>query len=67
MEVIPWMVSRFLNVSRSWLPQLSPGDIHYFGQIPALNDCIYRNMYQTWYLALHDVDELILPQTVSRY
>lgn len=67
MEVIPWMVSRFLSVSRSWLPQLSPGDIHYFGQIPALNDCVYRYMYQTRYLALHDVDELIVPQTVSRY
>uniref|UniRef100_A0A3Q3WUX7 Glycosyltransferase family 92 protein n=1 Tax=Mola mola TaxID=94237 RepID=A0A3Q3WUX7_MOLML len=60
-EVIPWSIPRLLKVSRSWLPSLSPGDIHYFGQMPALNDCIYRYMYQTRYLALHDVDELILP------
>uniref|UniRef100_A0A3Q3W917 Glycosyltransferase family 92 protein n=1 Tax=Mola mola TaxID=94237 RepID=A0A3Q3W917_MOLML len=65
LEVIPWSIPRLLKVSRSWLPSLSPGDIHYFGQMPALNDCIYRYMYQTRYLALHDVDELILPQSLS--
>ncbi|KAM3615953.1 uncharacterized protein V6R79_010167 [Siganus canaliculatus] len=66
-EVIPWSLSRFMKVSRSWLPDLSPGDIHYFGQIPALNDCVYRYMYQSRYVALHDMDELILPQTVDSW
>nr|XP_046244256.1 uncharacterized protein LOC124058765 [Scatophagus argus] len=66
-EVIPWPMTRFLHVSRSWLPQYDPGDIHYFGQIPALNDCLYRYMYQSRYIALQDVDELILPQSANSW
>ncbi|KAM9358991.1 uncharacterized protein ABDE67_002134 isoform 2-T2 [Symphorus nematophorus] len=66
-EVIPWSVSRFVNVSRSWLPEHGPGDLHYFGQIPALNDCLYRYMYRSRYIALHDMDELILPQSVNSW
>uniref|UniRef100_A0A8C2ZQ49 Glycosyltransferase family 92 protein n=1 Tax=Cyclopterus lumpus TaxID=8103 RepID=A0A8C2ZQ49_CYCLU len=63
-EVIPWSLSRFLKVSRGWLPSHGPGDLHYFGQIPALNDCVYRHMYQSRYVALHDMDELILTQSL---
>ncbi|XP_041654549.1 galactan beta-1,4-galactosyltransferase GALS1 [Cheilinus undulatus] len=66
-EVIPWLMTKYLNVSRSWRPDLSPGDIQYFGQIPALNDCVYRYMYESRYVALHDVDELILPQSVNSW
>ncbi|KAM3615472.1 uncharacterized protein V6R79_002812 [Siganus canaliculatus] len=66
-EVIPWSLSRFLKLSRGFLPEHDPGDIHYFGQIPALNDCLYRYMYQTKYMALHDIDELILPQSVNSW
>ncbi|XP_024133187.1 uncharacterized protein LOC112149611 isoform X1 [Oryzias melastigma] len=66
-EVIPWSLSKYLNVSRGWLPKQGPGELHYFGQIPALNDCLYRYMYRTKYLALHDVDELILPQSVNSW
>uniref|UniRef100_A0A667XLM3 Glycosyltransferase family 92 protein n=1 Tax=Myripristis murdjan TaxID=586833 RepID=A0A667XLM3_9TELE len=61
-EVIPWSMSKHLNVSKSWRPEKDPGDLHYYGQIPALNDCVYRYMYQSRYVAMHDVDELILPQ-----
>ncbi|XP_039454198.1 uncharacterized protein LOC116321812 isoform X2 [Oreochromis aureus] len=66
-EVIPWSLSRYVNVSRSWLPSHGPGELHYFGQIPALNDCLYRYMYQSRYVALHDIDELILPQNVTSW
>ncbi|XP_059187331.1 uncharacterized protein LOC131970084 [Centropristis striata] len=66
-EVIPWSMSRYLNVSRGWLPYHGPGDLHYFGQIPALNDCMYRYMYRSRYLAQHDIDELILPQAVNTW
>uniref|UniRef100_A0A3B3TNQ9 Glycosyltransferase family 92 protein n=1 Tax=Poecilia latipinna TaxID=48699 RepID=A0A3B3TNQ9_9TELE len=62
-EVIPWSLSKYLNVSRRARPSQSPGDLHYFGQIPALNDCLYRSMYRSRYVALHDLDELILPHT----
>ncbi|XP_008425050.1 uncharacterized protein LOC103475304 [Poecilia reticulata] len=66
-EVIPWSLSKYLNVSRRARPSQSPGDLHYFGQIPALNDCLYRSMYRSRYVALHDPDELILPQTVDSW
>ncbi|XP_028275145.1 uncharacterized protein LOC114444619 [Parambassis ranga] len=66
-EVIPWSLSRYLNVSRSFVPSLGPGDLHYFGQIAALNDCLYRYMYRSRYVALQDMDELILPQSVSSW
>ncbi|KAF3688148.1 Beta-1,4-galactosyltransferase galt-1 [Channa argus] len=66
-EVIPWSWSRFLKVSRGFMPSLDPGDLHYYGQIPALNDCVYRYMYKSRYVALHDIDELILPQSVNSW
>ncbi|XP_029923701.1 uncharacterized protein LOC115370702 [Myripristis murdjan] len=66
-EVIPWSMADYLNVSRGFEPQRDPGDLHYYGQIPALNDCVYRYMYRSKYVALHDMDELILPQTVDSW
>uniref|UniRef100_A0A087XJ73 Glycosyltransferase family 92 protein n=1 Tax=Poecilia formosa TaxID=48698 RepID=A0A087XJ73_POEFO len=66
-EVVPWSLSKYLKVSRRAKPDQDPGDIHYFGQIPALNDCLYRFMYRSKYVALHDPDELILPQTVDSW
>ncbi|KAA8579374.1 hypothetical protein FQN60_016804, partial [Etheostoma spectabile] len=44
-EVIPWTISRFVNVSRGWLPEHGPGELHYLGQIPALSDCVYRYIW----------------------
>ncbi|KAJ8369347.1 hypothetical protein SKAU_G00093750 [Synaphobranchus kaupii] len=64
-EVVPWPVTSFINVSPGWRKSHSPGDLHYYGQIPALNDCLYRYMYRTKYVALHDIDELILPLQVE--
>nr|XP_015806285.2 uncharacterized protein LOC107379850 [Nothobranchius furzeri] len=66
-EVIPWSLSKYLTVSRKADPNKSPGDLHYFGQIAALNDFLYRYRYRSRYVALHDVDELILPQSVDRW
>ncbi|PWA25569.1 hypothetical protein CCH79_00019659 [Gambusia affinis] len=66
-EVVPWSLSEYLKVSRRAKPSQDPGDIHYFGQIPALNDCLYRSMYRSKYVALHDPDELILPQMVDSW
>ncbi|CAK6984038.1 uncharacterized protein LOC128359976 [Scomber scombrus] len=66
-EVISWTISKHLKPSHSWKPEYDPGDIHYFGQIPALTDCVYRYMYQSRYVSLQDTDELILPQSVNRW
>uniref|UniRef100_A0A8C6NX16 Glycosyltransferase family 92 protein n=1 Tax=Nothobranchius furzeri TaxID=105023 RepID=A0A8C6NX16_NOTFU len=64
-EEVPWSLSEFLSVSDYWSPEHNPGVLHYFGQIPALNDCLYRHMYQAKYVAMHDIDELILPHWVD--
>lgn len=66
-EVIPWSLAKYLKVSRGFLPKEDPGDIHYFGQMPALNDCLYRYMYQSRYISFQDPDELILPQSVDSW
>ncbi|XP_040298412.1 beta-1,4-galactosyltransferase galt-1-like isoform X1 [Bufo bufo] len=60
-ELIPWPITSFINVSKGWHYPDHPGDLHYFGQTAALNDCIYRNMYRSKYIALNDIDELIIP------
>ncbi|XP_064164766.1 uncharacterized protein LOC135239758 [Anguilla rostrata] len=62
LEVVPWEVDRYLRVSNSWKPSLGPGDLHYHGQIAALNDCLYRNMEASAYVALVDIDEVIVPR-----
>ncbi|XP_026988877.2 uncharacterized protein LOC113634363 isoform X2 [Tachysurus fulvidraco] len=66
-ELIPWSVSSYINVSRGWKKQVSPGELHYFGQIAALNDCLYRYMYKSHYVALQDLDEFILPLNLNNW
>ncbi|XP_028664521.1 uncharacterized protein LOC114656991 [Erpetoichthys calabaricus] len=61
LEVIPWPISHFLNPSFGWRFEEHGGDIHYFGQLTTLNDCIYRNMYKSRFLLLNDIDEIIAP------
>ncbi|XP_076138948.1 uncharacterized protein LOC143122048 [Alosa pseudoharengus] len=66
-EIIPWPITQYIKVSRGWQPSVSPGDLHYFGQIAALNDCVYRFMYQTQYVVLQDLDEVIVPVMVNSW
>lgn len=35
--------------------------LHYFGQTLIMHDCLHRNMHRVKYLALVDLDELIVP------
>ncbi|XP_054853234.1 beta-1,4-galactosyltransferase galt-1-like [Eublepharis macularius] len=60
-EIIPWPIDSYLKVSSYWHHSMDPKDIGYYGQITALNDCVYRNMYKSKYVLLNDVDEIILP------
>ncbi|XP_060106697.1 beta-1,4-galactosyltransferase galt-1-like [Heteronotia binoei] len=60
-EIIPWPIDSYLMVASRWHYSVDPKDLGYYGQITALNDCIYRNMYRSRYLLLNDVDEIILP------
>ncbi|KAI5098429.1 hypothetical protein C0J45_12156, partial [Silurus meridionalis] len=66
-EIIPWTIGSYINVSRGWQKSVSPGELHYFGQIAALNDCVYRYMYQSHYVALQDLDETILPMNLKNW
>ncbi|XP_067275563.1 uncharacterized protein si:zfos-464b6.2 isoform X2 [Pseudorasbora parva] len=66
-EIIPWTIKKHISVSNGWRKDLSAGQLHYYGQIPALNDCVHRYMYQSHYVALHDLDELILPLKVKTW
>ena len=36
--------------------------LHYYGELRAINDCLYRNMYRSSYLVFQDLDEMIVPR-----
>ncbi|XP_060106601.1 uncharacterized protein LOC132580012 [Heteronotia binoei] len=60
-EIIPWPIDSYLDTSSHWHHAADPKDIGYYGQITALNDCVYRNMYRSKYVLMNDIDEIILP------
>ncbi|XP_063172200.1 uncharacterized protein LOC134506098 [Candoia aspera] len=60
-EIIPWPIHLYLKVSSYWHHSMDEKDIGYYGQITALNDCVYHNMYRSKYVVLIDADEVILP------
>ncbi|XP_053390586.1 beta-1,4-galactosyltransferase galt-1-like [Mercenaria mercenaria] len=37
-------------------------NLHYYGQLAAINDCLYRNRGLSLYTAAFDIDEYIIPQ-----
>ncbi|KAF1374675.1 hypothetical protein PFLUV_G00231560 [Perca fluviatilis] len=54
-------IDHHLKPSRGWLFSESGGDVHYFGQLTTLNECIYRSMDRSRYVLLNDIDEIIMP------
>ncbi|KAI3367570.1 hypothetical protein L3Q82_026417 [Scortum barcoo] len=60
-EIVPWPIDQYLNPSSGWLFSLNGGDLHYFGQLTTLNECIYRSMERSRYVLLNDIDEIIMP------
>ncbi|KAG8554984.1 hypothetical protein GDO81_003960 [Engystomops pustulosus] len=63
LEVVDWPIQRYLRPAKAWHHSVDPKDIGYYGQLPTLNDCIYRNMYRSKFVLLNDIDEIILPFT----
>uniref|UniRef100_A0A8C2GTM8 Glycosyltransferase family 92 protein n=1 Tax=Cyprinus carpio TaxID=7962 RepID=A0A8C2GTM8_CYPCA len=61
LEIVPWPIDQFLNPSSGWNFKEHKGDVHYYGQLVTLNECIYRHMYQSKYILLNDIDEIIMP------
>lgn len=58
-RVVPWDLP--LKVD-TWPPNSREVDIHYFGQLAALNDCLYRNMFTSKMVIFTDMDEMIVPK-----
>ncbi|XP_023273603.1 uncharacterized protein LOC111663564, partial [Seriola lalandi dorsalis] len=60
-EMVPWPINEYLTPSTGWLFSKYGGDVHYFGQLTTLNECIYRSMTRSRYVLLNDIDEIIMP------
>ncbi|KAG8013250.1 Beta-1 [Nibea albiflora] len=60
-EMVPWPIDKHMNPSHGWLFSAHGGDMHYYGQIATLNECLYRYMDQSRYVLLHDIDEIMMP------
>lgn len=57
-EVVQWQLPMNVRTfNRTKLP-----DIHYFGQIIALQDCLYRNKIDSEFIVNTDLDEFIIPR-----
>ncbi|XP_069842117.1 glycosyltransferase family 92 protein F13G3.3-like [Dendropsophus ebraccatus] len=62
-EIVPWPIDQYLRTSDAWHQSMNlENQIGYYGQLSALSDCMYRNMYTSRYVAFNDMDELILPR-----
>ncbi|XP_060567206.1 uncharacterized protein LOC132725994 [Ruditapes philippinarum] len=56
-KVVPWN----LPVKVDTLPRSNKPEIHYFGQVAALHDCLYRNKGISEFIVNLDLDEFIIP------
>lgn len=57
-DVIPWKLP---IVTDDWRTKVEP-QIHYFGQLAALNECLLRNRFQSRFVTFSDLDEVIVPR-----
>ncbi|XP_026195383.1 uncharacterized protein LOC113148104 [Anabas testudineus] len=60
-EMVPWPINKHLKPSRGWHVTEHGGDLHYYGQLTTLNECVYRSMNRSRYVLLNDIDEIIMP------
>ncbi|XP_047466900.1 uncharacterized protein LOC125023588 isoform X2 [Mugil cephalus] len=60
-EMVPWPIDKHLKPSPGWHVSQYGGDLHYYGQLTTLNECIYRSMERSRYVLLNDIDEIIMP------
>ena len=50
-QVLPWKLPSYIKEE----------DVHYFGQLFAIEDCLFRRMNDFKFLAFNDLDEFIVP------
>lgn len=63
-ELVQWNLPMQVD---TWPKKNTPVEIHYFGQLGALNDCLYRNRYKSQYVVFQDLDEFIIPRKHSNW
>ena len=56
--VLPWKLDKRLTSSSS---------IEYYGQATSIQDCLYRHMFATRFLAFMDIDEVFVPANHSSW
>ena len=56
-EVLPWKIP----VKVEYPNTKKEADIHYYGQLTAMNDCLYRNMFSSRWVVYQDLDEILVP------
>ena len=59
-QLLPWTTRK----QRNDILQ-NTSDLHYHGQIAAINDCLYRNKAFSKYVAIYDLDEIITPRHLN--
>lgn len=57
-EIVQWQIPLVVD---TW-PKKSTPEIHYFGQLAMLQDCLYRNKQESEYVVNIDLDEFIIPR-----
>ena len=62
-KVLKYYTERGLAQVLSWkLPSyIGENDVHYYGQLFAIEDCLFRTMNQLKFVAFNDLDEFIVP------
>jgi len=63
--VVPWRVPVAVDM---WPPDpKEEPEIHYFAQLAALNDCLYRMMFRARFVVMVDLDEVLVPRRRSHW
>lgn len=65
-DIVPWN-SLPVGSGPEWPPNtvVSTPEVHYFGQVAALNDCLYRSLFRSTFILFTDVDEIVVPRHSS--
>ena len=64
---LQYYITRGLITLQRWRLPLTERRLWYFGQMVAIQDCLYRNMASTEYLLFNDLDEFIMPYRNSSW
>ncbi|KAK1787368.1 hypothetical protein P4O66_002725 [Electrophorus voltai] len=58
LDIISWPIDEYIESDIEWSFK---GQVHNYGQLTIMNDCIYRNMDLSRYVLLADMEQIILP------